>query len=224
MVRAILEGRKTVTRRVVRRPREASLYGRTDVPDRHFADQGFGDGIYLHWAYTGGDLSDDVLSTRVHCPYGVPGDRLWVKSKWLITDLMFKPESWNADSGDDLWVFRGKAEPKHREHVRYAAELKHDARFVGAYRSSLLMPRWASRLTLEITGVRVERLHDITEDDAKAEGALLCDEATGRHSLDDTRGSYRLGFWALWDAINGKRCPWSSNPWVWRVEFRKENP
>lgn len=78
------------------------------------------------------------------------------------------------------------------------------------------MPRWASRITLEVTGVRVERLQDISEEDASAEGVEMYDSATG-----DVFYGPRDAFMALWETINGKRAPWASNPWVWVIEFRR---
>jgi hypothetical protein len=77
--------------------------------------------------------------------------------------------------------------------------------------------RWASRITLEVVGVRVERLQDITENDAKAEGV----EPFAKEWRDGDEPTAIASFAMLWDSINGKRAAWASNPWVWRVEFRK---
>lgn len=79
---------------------------------------------------------------------------------------------------------------------------------------SIFMPRWASRITLEVTGVRVERLWKIDDDDARAEGVYPT--ATGLYAPGQFIGEYAK----LWDQINGKRAPWASNPWVWVIEFR----
>lgn len=79
------------------------------------------------------------------------------------------------------------------------------------WRASIHMPRWASRLTLEVTEVRVQRLREISEEDVLAEGVTAADDP------DVTREAFRF----LWDAINGKRAPWESNPWVWAISFRK---
>lgn len=84
---------------------------------------------------------------------------------------------------------------------------------------SIHMPRWASRIDLEITRVRVERLQDISESDARAEGVDLNDWYT--ESPDPNKSPYRYAFAQLWDSINAKKHPWSSNPWVWVIEFRK---
>ena len=78
------------------------------------------------------------------------------------------------------------------------------------------MPRWASRITLEITNIRVERLQDISEADAIAEGATASIVGDNLNFL-----KYRAGYQTLWDSINGKKAPWDSNPWVWVIEFRR---
>ena len=152
MVRAILEGHKTQTRRVCKL--QAFAY----VPQY---------GLYPP------------------SPYGVPGDRLWVRETFMATlgGIVFA-----ADGGD---------------HYGAGGKLK--------WKPSLFMPRWASRLTLEIVNVCVERLQEISEDDAFAEGVNTGDW------LGDPVGEYAK----LWDSINAKRAPWASNPWVWVVEFRK---
>lgn len=85
------------------------------------------------------------------------------------------------------------------------------------WRSPLFMPRWASRLLLEITDVRVQRAQDISDEDAKAEGVEMPDGIPQPPEW----WSYREEYGHLWDRINGKRAPWSSNPWVWCVNFRR---
>jgi len=85
-------------------------------------------------------------------------------------------------------------------------------------RPSIHMPRWASRIALEITNVRVERLQDISEEDAQAEGVP---KSITQYGLTIDYENYREPFIELWDKINGKKHPWASNPWVWVVEFRK---
>lgn len=86
------------------------------------------------------------------------------------------------------------------------------------------MPRWASRITLEITDVRVEQLHDISEEDAKAEGAwggcTVCGDSESGDCIEHTP-SYIDGFAHMWESINGKKHPWASNPWVWCIEFKR---
>lgn len=178
MVRAILDGRKTQTRRIVKpQPHgdcaaiEVGLYHPV-VIDRHGDEQ---PGAEIFGAYS---LDGEW---GVKCPYGMPADRVWVRETWIPSDM----------GGF---------------HYRATDEV-----LPCIWRPSIHMPRKASRLTLEITAVRVERLQDISEADARAEGlalagAILPGRAAGCFSR-------------LWDGINGKRAPWSSNPWVWVIDF-----
>jgi hypothetical protein len=97
------------------------------------------------------------------------------------------------------------------------------------WRPSIFMPRWASRIALEIVQVRVERLQDISEQDAIAEGAMYHDgggigHSGWRHDFKDVFSSAKASFCYLWDSINDKRFPWTSNPWVWVLAFRKVEP
>ena len=91
---------------------------------------------------------------------------------------------------------------------------------------AMYCPRWASRLTLEVLSVRPERLQEITESDARAEGVSLPEcaylgKCNSRHCPRHRADAHRRAFVDLWDSINGDRCPWEGNPWVWRVEFRR---
>lgn len=197
MVRAILAGRKTQTRRVVRGVGAADYAGATWVAD--------GD-LYTpaRDELCRGCL--DAIGPAVRCPYGVPGDRLWVRETWCQQACMVH--------GD---LLPGKA------HYRADGyEVRHvDGPGKSPWRSPLFMPRWASRITLEVTAVRVERLQDITEEDARAEGVeptvMVAAGVPEREVLVPAVGVYRN----LWDRINGKRHPWASNPWVWVVSFRR---
>lgn len=183
MVRAMLGHRKTQTRRIVK-PQPASHQGKIEWSDHNPG-----------WWIVQGDVSNTW--SRVRCPYGVPGDRLWVRETW--TKVAVHP-----DGGG---VVGYRADPAH-------AEIYKDYR----WRPSIYMPRWASRLTLEITDVRVQRLQEISEEDAMAEG---CERVPKPIMPDST---YRLCFERLWQSINAKRAPWASNPWVWAVTFRKVKP
>lgn len=143
------------------------------------------------------------------CRYGVPGDRLWVRETWAAYD---------QQSIND----------REREGIFYRAN---DAKVYdsdGAWRSSMFMPRWASRITLEVTGIRVQRLQDISEADAIAEGIEQVDKADDGKPLWRLYGrepwntvSARTSYQSLWDSINAKRAPWSSNSWVWVIAFRR---
>lgn len=168
MVRSILSGTKTQTRRMIK-------------------------GDVKQWEDIG------LFITENNCPYGQPGDRLWVREA-CFTDDARRIAVYVADG------------------TTYVAHYKR--------RNSIHMPRWASRITLEVTGVRVERLQAISEADAVAEGIEKNHngyfwggphEAGGRKQHADPRLSYR----DLWDQINGKSAPWASNPYVWVVEFKR---
>ncbi|WP_119154181.1 hypothetical protein [Caldimonas tepidiphila] len=184
MVRALLAGTKTQTRRVVKpQPFEDRRSGGWAVCDRA--------GAMRCWTKELAQMSD--------CPYGQPGDRLWVKETHLAW--------WSINPEDP----KG---PRVFSHVAaFAAdgyELEPGERWI----PSIHMRRAASRLTLEITGVRVERLQDISEEDAKAEGVGV------KNSPAAHLTTYRRGYRDLWEQINGAGS-WDANPWVWVVEFRR---
>lgn len=173
MVRAILAGRKTVTRRIVRDAKpiaaDVTVFGTWVANDAAVLEEG---------------------ARMLRCPYGVPGDRLWVKEALVPTagngvTYAVDGEYVLIDGGAREWMWKPR---------KLAA---------------MYCPRWASRITLEVVDVRVERLHDLDEEDADAEGIG-----------EPPWGSRVETFATLWDTINGKRAPWASNPWVWRVEFR----
>jgi hypothetical protein len=185
MVRAILDGRKTQTRRRVK----------------------------FEWCQSADDLMRQAAFDPAYkCPHGVVGDRLWVRETWAMegTDGTSPlPLQYRADRDD--WLACAK------------------------WRPSIHMPRWASRITLEITAVRVERLQDITEEDAQKEGveSVLYREERfwrayghnplpGGGELTATRDAKR-SFQTLWSSINGPDS-WASNPWVWVIEFRRVQP
>lgn len=169
MVRAILDGTKTQTRRVAMH----TVCG-------------------VRVARLAYDPAPDVCA----CPYGVPGDRLWVRET-------FAPFS---TGGAVYRADKPRFSPGAHEVVG------------GSWHPSIHMPRWASRLSLEVTGVRVERLQDISEADAIAEGCHDSDGAPTQELSGTARGAFAL----LWDDLNADRgYGWDANPWVWVVEFRK---
>lgn len=186
MVRAILSGVKTQTRRVIKpqpvrfnNPHWPCTHGWREVP--HLG------GWEITWH------QDHMTATEAigeYCPYGVRGDQLWVRETWAA-----------LHPGTDDVMREVDPQPSICS-LAYKATGEHDIN--GSWRPSIFMPRWASRITLEVTSVRVERLQDISHEDGKAEGF---------DSLD--------GFALLWDRINEKRgYGWHANPWVWAVEFR----
>lgn len=196
MVLAIIEGRKTVTRRVVK----------PQCDEMDFFD---GEWRPTHGAHV------------FRCPYGVPGDRLWVKETWRlgrgydgesVKGVGRGPNVWfeaSLDAGS--WTSFG-----HNPNNHGYGEQK---------RSSLFMPRWASRLTLEVVSVRVERLQQITDEDAIREGVVegvsgFYVPGIGEDHPDHCFSGPRYAFGNGWNKINGA-CLWTSNPWVWVIEFRR---
>lgn len=210
MVRAILDGTKTQTRRVLKT--QPPLLGRI----RH---AWFNAPIY-------GFTDEDIPAAswwKIKCPYGQPGDRLWVRETWGTGSRPHPIRG--TDEGieyraDQYFVDEIESLPLCTECV--PADFELDS-VPSGWRPSIFMPRWASRITLEVTGVRVEQLQDIGEADARAEGAKSMDIVTGRQTLDpDSRqGSYVAHYREIWDSINAKTAPWASNPWVWVVEFKR---
>lgn len=144
------------------------------------------------------------------CPYGKRGDRLWVRETWQ--GPMWEEGTWDPDTdyhSPKYCEYRADGGPT-PEYVDFEDNLHQ------GWKPSIHMPRWASRITLEITGVRVERLNDISEADAAAEGVPV-DDGIGTQFC---RADNRQGFRHLWESINGAES-WNADPWVWVVEFKK---
>jgi hypothetical protein len=187
MILALLAGKKTQTRRVAK-------------------------GVASVHAHTGEPLAQlDSAGPRVPCPYGQPGDQLWVRESfaahWMYDNLppsQARSEREDLRDTDNRWYFAdGHDAPSQRGAP--VAGLR------GKSRPSIHMPRWASRISLEITGVRVERLQDISNADSIAEGAA--------GHPDGPWHAYR----SLWTLINGPES-WEANPWVWVVSFKVIKP
>ncbi|NWD33999.1 hypothetical protein HX793_29810 [Pseudomonas reactans] len=234
MVRAILEGRKTVTRRTMKvqpvlKGNFWEVYG-----------AGWGKDVTNVPAVPGHSLS-------YNCPYGKPGDRLWVRETWYCnhSEVQKGPYLQPADMADldqaredgDLVYAADGLEPYEQEQP--------------TWKPSIHTPRWVSRILLEITDVRVERLQDISDDQAKAEGCFFTDYGqqcfrggTGWKDVGDcpTQAGHqqrngwawekttsheqclftpRFAFANLWNATGGE---WDANPWVWVVEFKRVTP
>lgn len=167
MVRAILAGQKTQTRREAK-----GLIGFTAI----------GQPV---------TVSRDGFPCEYICPYGKPGDRLWVREAWAAPHA--------HDHLVPRWIPRDAR-------IHYAAT---EDRGGLIWRSPIFMPRWASRITLEITGIRVERLQDISAVDCWAEGIGHSPDVDPRHEYTE-----------LWESLNGAGS-WAANPWVWALAFRR---
>lgn len=187
MVRGIRDGRKTQTRRViVPQPVDSWMTG----PNW---SEYYKDGKKNLW------IEHPTKHTEIKCPYGVPGDRLWVRETWYARNYGGKPCS-RVDYAADY------ARP---DFLKENGSKKHP---------SIFMPRWASRIALEIVKVRVEHVQDISEADAVAEGF----SDNGAHG--SAHCTARYGFHCKWDSLNAKRgFAWDENPWVWCIEFRKSS-
>jgi len=200
MVRALLDGTKTQTRRLVKpQPEpEASLGFLIPQPNAK------GSCAHFHKIDARGIHSDELT---VHCPYGMPGDRLWVRETAIIT-----PPNWTDRSFSTHPDAPGG--PRCVQYLATNPETEAAEDYKLKKTPSIFMPRWASRITLEIVSVRVERLQDISEDDARAEGAQWA--ACGAPQ----EGSHKAGYALLWESLNGAGS-WPANPWVWCVEFKR---
>jgi hypothetical protein len=208
MVRAILNGRKTQTRRVIKpQPEHKQIH---DWKGRRLYD---GEHRLWWWTSQSWDLDFEMKKTLPYfCPYGRPGDKLWIREGFA-----YCPEAYKAGG------------------VIYRADSEDDHVLSFEWRPSIHMPRRASWILLEITDGRIERVQEIAEEDAHAEGSYLGDcpcranipkrdwfdkmyTQTGCHI-------HGLEFKALWDSINKKRgYGWDVNPWVWVLMFRRIRP
>ena len=205
MVRAILDGTKSQTRRVVK----------PQTPFRSVPPSSLGNGRWLFEEPNLNGIHTERMS--VACPYGQPGDRLWVREKWSADppiDDSWASTEWN---GCGRKVREIPERFHHPRFCNYAADWLHEPI---RWTPSIHMPRWASRILLEIESVRVERLNAISADDARDEGIdQNCDggcapkcNACNEQDVDTFR--------RLWESINGPGS-WAANPWVWCVSFRR---
>ena len=193
MVRAILDGRKSQTRRVMK-----------PQPEYHEGTIG---AEYFGWRHCGDGGKVYINTTPPACPYGQPGELLWIRETFAkrYADAERDPSDgimYRADGGCII-------EPR--------------------WTPGIHMPRWASRLTLRITDVRVQRVQEITPEDAISEGTRcwVCNGRVDGSSEEDctcfhTKGAAVPSFEVLWDSINAKRgYSWESNPWVWAISFER---
>ncbi|KRA74227.1 hypothetical protein ASD78_12085 [Lysobacter sp. Root667] len=211
MVRAVLDGRKTQTRRLVRGGTWANevTLGMFSPEPEAAAPEIYG-GLFRNTS----SLADQL----VRCPFGGPGGRLWVREPWRVgavhdglapRDILPRPDGrgvtvhyeaggWMSTSSGDVSTAFGPMPD-----------------WAGKYRPAMFMPRWASRIGLEVTNVRIKRLHEITAEDCIAEGLR-----TNLREHDATM-HLREQFERLWLSTGGD---WDGNPWVWVIEFERAGP
>ena len=199
MVRAILEGRKTETRRIIK-PIHRKACGFNVVFNHDDSFHGILD-------YDEDETSYDNYSW----PYGQVGDRLWVR------------ETWNVLAGYSGGSMQPYLKIPSMKTCHTILVYKSDNDYKTKWRPSIFMPRWASRITLEITEIKVERVQDITEEGAKAEGVTINPALEILANFYKEHGTkYKIMFRDLWNSINKKRgFGWDLNPWVWVVKFRR---
>ncbi len=227
MVNAILSGRKTQTRRIMKvQPAECNHTHWPEYPNPEWKlyDRGWncavcGNGVSL--------TERDV--TGIICPLGKPGDRLWVRETFALLgneDGVCVDWQDNMVKGDEqaaARIYKASCEQKRGDYGLYSipdsAYWKPNTsnmKYEGSWRPSIHMPRWASRINLLITGVRVERLQDISEQDARAEG---CAYGKGNGEID-LAVRPENHFPTLWASIYGAES-WQANPWVWVINFER---
>lgn len=222
-VRRIMRGEKDQTRRVMKiqpeKRHQSIVYAPGDLPEPETWDvkpDEFAFFVRHPVGDYGGPPYETDFDVALRCPFGVPGDRLYLRE-----GLVEMHEGWGYRVDKALIWIDSSAHPS-----RYAASLSWAHHKEQSYSASIFMPKFAARTGVEITNVRAQRLQEILEDDARAEGITepkpahgkWCDPARGREG----HWSYRLPFSELWDNINAKRgFSWAANHWVWAITFRR---
>ena len=199
MVQAILAGRKTQTRRVIKPQPQPQPDGTWEIMTEDAAGK---------WYRPAGRFGQGPYPL-FECPYGQPGDRLWLRETWAAIS---KTEDTSPLADCNIEYRADTSDPYPGGWSADEAKGNPDA---PKWQPSIHMPRWASRITLEITDVRVQRVNYITAADIEAEG------------IERLEPIHKLGprFIHLWDSINAKRgYPWADNPWVWALTFRRLQP
>lgn len=213
MILALHAGRKTQTRRIVNPAPIAD--------DRFIGGHKIAMPKSRHTGMqTAGEVSVDASYIHECCPYGSPGDRLWVREAWRVSAKHdeLAPRDLPFDRGMTIMYDAGgsRAHDETGQYVNSPDYPPTRPTWAGKGRPSIHMPRAASRTTLEVTGIRVERLQDISEADAEAEGIDFLRHVPDADETLSARDLYRI----LWDSINEARgFGWDANPWVWVVEF-----
>lgn len=213
MVRALLAGTKTQTRMAIKDQQIGERFS-------HMTEDGLAHLEWLGEPSCGAGVWDvPEYSAQVACPHGQPGDQLWVRETWSGT------HAYQNETPSERVSVMTPDGPMLRDEIWYWADGEPSYGDWERPRPSIQMPRWASRITLEITGVRVERLQAISEADAIAEGCTKNHNGyywggphpvSGLKQMATAVSAYR----DLWNSINGLDS-WALNPWVWVVEFKR---
>lgn len=224
MVRALLDSRKTQTRRVLT-PRQLGLIELAAIAGECYPLE------------SGQQHANSQSYYREHCPFGAVGDRLWVRETWAVVSHAFDDDGlmvgYVPDRPSKAVHEKAFGRGYYSGHTIYAA----DGGFTWGdddgcvdgrsyWKPSIHMPRWASRITLEITNVGVQRLQAVSQGDAMREGLIRL-PASGRYCLNEgdqyfggaSRDAREVFSW-LWSSIYGDES-WQANPWVWVVEFKR---
>ena len=204
MIRAILDGRKTQTRRVIKpQPSGNNVTLKSGVT-----------GYWIGWDNEGDE------AWNASCPYGKSGDRLWVREEWR-TENVYNAASPKVISETAILQFRADMG------MKWIGDRKPAPDEWGKWRRSIHMPRWASRITLDVKDIRVEQVQDIGEENAVAEG-IPFDSQYFRAVIHPVKGTLKhwptanMAFGKLWDSINAEKgFGWDQNPYVWVIEFEK---
>jgi hypothetical protein len=224
MVKAILDGRKTMTRRIVKgqsatSDQFSSAYQQGIKPESKPIHC---EGNIWAWFYP---KESHHGGMEFYCPYGQVGDKLWCKESHYLFGHWVQRGITNT--GKLRWEFRNEVKGEVLYEDCKPIEIKTGKTERGWFkRPSMFMYHWASRITLEITGIRVEKLQDITEEDAYAEGAWpFVKTLSWEKLIPEMQEAVRdIYFRTLWDSINSKKYPWVNNDWVWVLEFRRMKP
>jgi hypothetical protein len=229
-VQALLDGTKTQKRLIVRPQPKIDTMGNFCWNGMNFGQSAEG---VPHIQSIASPLPSS-LTKRIHCPWGKTGDQLWVRETFVLEQQVEsdqqpphsdgRPIKYVGEFAPDTWL-----QPHYRA-TDAAPELGYEDREEPhcRWKPSIFMPHWASRITLEITGVRVERLHDISEADSTAEGAYKMAMVGSNDPIFGftprpsryAEGTHRFGYKMFWESVNGDNS-WAMNPWVWVIEFKK---
>lgn len=221
MVRAALSGSKTQTRRLVKLKNCHGV-----LPGQTMADvalSAYPDGSGKGWIFSslppqpnGAEQTKKFYpgNEGINCPYGNTGDRIWARETFSVSRVIY--DDYNGGYEGDL--YEGKL-PKVLPSWA-CMDYRATAHGEGPWRPSIHMPRWASRLTLEVVDVRAERLAEISEEDAQAEGIEPVGDKWRNYLSEDLCDDPITSFRSLWESIYGDQ-DWKKNEWVWRIRFKK---